>query len=181
MGSIELSERERRARYHYELVRARRAVVGFAPALVVVALAALVNERASSAVLFGSLLFVLGASLLWYGRDLRRAVLPGLGVGLFPLVCALCANRFDHACVGGSCTSLCVPACALSGLAAGIGLALLGRDQPSRFRFWLASSALVLSTGAMGCACVGYAGVAGLVAGYATGLLPMLLLSARPR
>ncbi len=30
----------------------------------------------------GGLLFVGGVILLWYGRDLKRAVLPGLAAGL---------------------------------------------------------------------------------------------------
>lgn len=175
MGSIDLSAVEARARRKYELSRARRAVLGFTPSLALVAVAALANHHTGTALFFGGGMFVLGALLLWYGSDLRRAVLPGLAMGVLPLTTALCANYSHHACMGSSCTSLCVPACAAGGLVAGIGVALLGRRQPGRFGFWLAGSALALSTGAMGCACIGYSGVVGLAGGYVIGLVPMVL------
>ncbi len=179
MGSLDLSAIVARARRKYELSRARRAVLGFAPALGLVAIATLASHRRGSALLFGGGMFLLGSLLLWYGRGLRRAVLPGLAMGILPLTMALCANYSHHACMGDSCTSLCVPACAAGGLMAGIGVALLGRREPGRVGFWLAGSALALATGAMGCACVGYSGVIGMVAGYVIGLVPMALSQAR--
>jgi hypothetical protein len=179
MGSIDAIALEARARRKYELARARNAVLGFAPALGLVAIAATLNHHRASALLFGASMFVIGAGLLWYGRELRRAVLPGLAMGVLPLAMALCANFSDHVCMGGSCTSLCVPACTVGGFGAGIGVALLGRRQRSRFGFWLASSALALVTGSMGCACVGSSGVLGLAIGYVIGWVPVALT--RPR
>jgi hypothetical protein len=38
--------------------------------------------------------------------------------------------------------------------------------------FWLSASSLALLTGAMGCTCVGYSGVAGLALGFAVGSAP---------
>jgi hypothetical protein len=171
MESVDLSQIERRARRKYELARARRAVLGFAPALVIVALAALANKHPLSAVSFGAAMFVVGVGLLWYGREMRRAVLPGLAMGLFPLALALCANHLGHACMGDHCMMLCMPACALGGLGAGVGVSVFGMRWKQSWPFWAGTTVLTLLTGAMGCSCVGYGGVAGLAAGYGVGLL----------
>jgi hypothetical protein len=39
----------------------------------------------------------------------------------------------------------------------------------------LAASTIAVLTGAMGCSCVGYAGVVGLIAGFVVGLLPAIV------
>ena len=66
MDSIDLSRLERRARRKYEWARARRAVLGFAPALGLVTLAALSNKHPTSALCFGGAMFVVGVgSLVW--------------------------------------------------------------------------------------------------------------------
>jgi hypothetical protein len=165
---------EERAKLRYELARVRRAVLGFAPVLVLVAVAAFFAKRPSSTVSFGIAVFAVGAVLLWYGRDLRRAVLPGVAVGIVPMAFALCANHVGHMCMGDHCTSLCIPACAAGGLVAGLAVAGIGIRRRSGAGFWVATSGVALLTGAMGCGCVGYGGVAGLVVGFAVGLLPAL-------
>ncbi len=170
MVSIDLGRLERRARRKYEWARARRAAGGLAPSLVLVALAAALNKHPMSAIAFGAALFAVGAGLLWYGRDVRRAVLPGLAMGLLPLAMALCANHLGHACMGAHCVMLCLPACALGGLGAGVGVSVIGLRAKQAWPFWLGATTLTLLTGAMGCSCVGYSGVAGLAVGYAMGL-----------
>lgn len=175
MDSIELSQGERRARRKYEWARVRRALLGFAPSLVIVVVATLASHRPSSAIAFGIAMFLLGAGLLWYGREFRRAVLPGLAMGVLPLALALCANHMGHACMGDHCMTLCVPACTLGGAGAGLGISLIGLRWKQGLRFWVGATALTFLTGAMGCSCVGYAGIAGLAAGYGVGLLPGLL------
>jgi hypothetical protein len=176
MASTDLHALERRVRRQYEWARVRRSVLGFSPALVVVAAAALYTKRPGSAAVFGAAMFAAGVLLLWYGRDLRRAVLPGLALGVLPLVLTLCVNHFHH-CSGGVCVSWCVPACSAGGLAAGIGVAIVGHRTRRSLGYWAGASALTLLTGAMGCSCVGYSGIVGLVAGYAVGLAPALLRS----
>jgi hypothetical protein len=121
-------------------------------------------------------MFAVGVLLLWYGRELRRAVLPGLALGMLPLVLALCANHM-HSCGHGVCVSLCVPACVMGGLCAGVGIAVIGHRTRRSLGYWAAASVLILLTGAMGCSCAGYAGVVGLVAGFALGLAPELVRS----
>jgi hypothetical protein len=174
MDSTDLAKMERRARRKYELARAWQAFWGFSPSLVVVTDAALASKHPTSAVVFGSGMFALGLGLLWYGRGVRRAVLPGLAMGLLPLSLALCANHVGHMCMGDGCMTLCVPACAIGGLGAGIGVSVIGWRQGQGIGFWVAASALTVLTGAMGCSCVGYAGVAGLAIGYAAGVLPAI-------
>lgn len=175
MDSVDLDQLERRARRKYEWARARRAILGFAPALVVVAIATLSNKHPVSALIFGAAMFVVGAGLLWYGREIRRAVLPGLAMGLLPLALALCANHMDHACLGDQCMMLCVPACTLGGVGAGVGISIIGVRWQQRWPFWAGATVLTLLTGAMGCSCVGYGGVVGLTLGYAVGLLTGLI------
>lgn len=175
MASSDFKHIRRRARLKYEWGRARRAVAGFAPVMVIVIAAALLGNRPASTLAIGSAMFVSGAVLLWYGRDLRRAVLPGVIAGMVPLTLALCANHVGHACSGESCMMLCLPACTLGGLVAGLAVAAVGHRGRHGFGFWGAASGLALLTGAMGCACVGYSGVAGLGIGFAAGLVPALV------
>jgi len=176
MGSTDLQALERQARRQYEWARVRRAVLGFSPALLVVATAALNTKRPGSVAAFGAAMFAAGVLLLWYGRDLRRAVLPGLALGVLPLALTLCANHI-HQCSGGMCMNWCVPACSAGGLAAGIGVAIIGHRARRSLGYWAGASALTLLTGAMGCSCVGYSGIAGLLVGYALGLAPTLVRS----
>jgi hypothetical protein len=172
MDSSELKRLERRMRFKYEWSRARRAAAGFAPAIVVIVIATLLGNRPTFTLALGAATFVFGSGLLWYGRDLRRAVLPGFIAGVVPLTLALCANHFGHACTGESCLSLCLPACVAGGLVAGLAVAAAGHRGRHGASFWVAASGLALLTGAMGCACVGYSGIAGLAIGLAAGLVP---------
>jgi hypothetical protein len=170
MDSIDVSRA--RARRAYEIGRIRLAVLGALPIALAVVAATSVATRPDSTLVFG--LIAVGMTMLWYGRDLQRAVLPGFLAGLVPLVLALCANRL-HACGPDGCTSYCVPACALGGIAAGLSVASIGHELRASARFWLSASALALLTGSMGCACIGFSGVIGLSVGYAAGVVPDLL------
>lgn len=171
MASIDLDLLERRARVRYEVARAVRGLLGFAPALLLVGLAAALGRRPGSTLFFGGLLFLVGAFLLWRGRTLHRAVLPGVLSGLIPLSLALVANR-GHACPGGQCASWCLPACVAGGIIAGLAVSALASRRGLGWRFWVGASALSLLTGAMGCSCVGYSGVIGLGAGFLAGAVP---------
>jgi hypothetical protein len=172
MDSIELKRIERRLRLRYEWSRTVRALVGFAPSLLIVLVAAWFARRPSSAAAFGAAMFAAGAVLLWYGRDLRRAVLPGLLAGIAPLSLTLCATSVGHECMGGSCVSLCIPACFAGGLVAGLAVSAVGYRGGYRTGFWLSASAIALLTGAMGCVCVGSSGLVGLAIGFGAGMVP---------
>jgi hypothetical protein len=71
--------------------------------------------------------------------------------------------------MGDHCMALCIPACATGGVLAGLAVAAVGIRRRSGIGFWLAASAVALLTGAMGCGCVGYAGLVGLVLGFSGG------------
>jgi len=172
MDSTDLKAVQRAARFRYEWSRTWRALLGFSPAVVLVIMAAWLSQRTASALAFGSLMFAIGALLLWYGRGLNRAVLPGLLAGLLPLSSALCANHMGHVCTGGACVSLCLPACIVGGVGAGLFVAFLARSKGRGVRFLLAASTLALLTGAMGCGCIGFSGVIGLAGGYLVGVIP---------
>jgi hypothetical protein len=170
MESAELEAFKRRARRAYEWSRVRRALWGFAPVMLIIAAATLLTKRPGSALAFGVTLFAFGVSALWYGRGAQRAVLPGLVLGLVPLALALCASQMNHMCMGDACMAVCMPACTAGGLIAGLGMAIFGYRQRQGARYWLTASAIALLTGAMGCSCVGYGGVAGLALGFGVGL-----------
>src|SRR6266545_165551 len=78
MESDELKRVEQRARLAYETSRLRRAIIAFAPILLLVIAAALIGQRVRYTLALGTALFTFGVVLLWYGRDIRRAVLPGV-------------------------------------------------------------------------------------------------------
>jgi hypothetical protein len=174
MDSTDLAQVQRRARVAYELARLRLALLGVAPVTVVVAVAACVAHRPVSTLWFGVATLAVGAAMLWYGRDPQRAVLPGIAAGLVPLALALCANNM-HSCGPDGCSSFCVPACMLGGVVAGLAVAGVGNQRRAGVWFWLSASGLALLTGSMGCACIGYSGVAGLAVGFAAGVVPGLL------
>lgn len=180
MESIDLERLRRSARFRYERARARRALLGVVPVIFIVALAVFFAHRPFPTVWFGGATFAMAAILLWFGRDPRRAVLPGIVAGLVPLAFALCANQV-HTCGMEHCSSLCVPACTLGGVIAGLAVASVANERRAGLWFWLSASGLALLTGAMGCACVGVSGVMGLAIGYAAGVAPGLLRRALRR
>ena len=174
MGSIDVAALERAARRRYEVARLLRALIGFAPASLIIATAALVGRRPGHSLAFGVALFAAGVFLLWHGRALHRAVLPGVLAGLVPLAASLTANLV-HGCGSGHCSSYCVQACSAGGIVAGLIVSTVAARRSMPWSFWLAAGALSLMTGAMGCACVGYSGVLGLGLGFAAGLAPQVV------
>lgn len=171
MGSIDLAALERKARAGYERTTLVRAVVGFAPVLVLVAFATWLNRRTGSAALFGGVLFASGVVALWRGGALRRAVLPGLLSGLLPLAFAIIANR-GHFCASGHCSTYCLPACTAGGVLAGVIVSTLAHRRRLGLSFFAAATAISMLTGAMGCSCAGASGIVGMAAGFAVGMIP---------
>lgn len=178
MASVDLRRFEHRARVAYEWGRLRRALIGFAPALLLSAIAAWISGRPLGSLPFGVALFLAGVVALWYGREPKRAVLPGITAGLIPVVLTLGALRIGDFCFGDRCATACMAACVVGGVGAGVAVGLVGMRRRSGLSFWLAASVLAMLTGAMSCVCLGYSGLVGLAAGYGVGILPALALRA---
>jgi hypothetical protein len=134
-----------------------------------------------SAVVFGVVSFLVGATMLWVGRDAKRAALPGALAGLAPLVLTLCAGHVGHVCTGERCMMLCLPACVAGGGIAGLAVATIARRRGAGVVFWGVASAMAVVTGAVGCSCAGVSGLVGLLAGYAAGAAPFLASRALAR
>lgn len=180
MDSTDLAPLKRRVRRAYELARVRAALLGVAPVMVIAIAATCVAHRPSSTLGFGLAAVLVGAVMLWYGRDAQKAVLPGIAAGLVPLVLALCAN-YVHVCGPDGCSTLCMPACAMGGGVAGLVVATVGNRRKMGLWYWVCASSLALLTGAMGCACMGYSGVMGLALGFGAGIVPGFLRRALSR
>jgi hypothetical protein len=169
-----LEATRRRARRRYEWTRARQALLGFLPVLVPIGIACTMSGRPSWALGFGLSLFAVGVSVLWYGRELRRAVLPGLAAGAAPLLLVAFAPHFGHTCDGLTCTSLCLVACAVGGALAGFFIGTRDVVRRGGIRLWAVTSAVAVLTGALACARLGGAGLFGLVLGFVAGSVPGL-------
>ena len=172
MPSIDLDRLERRARRGYERSRVQRALLGVLPvALLAGVLFCLgVHPHPHVMLAVGAGVFVLGAGLLWYGRDPARAVLPGLAAGFLPLCLALCTRHLGHMCTDAECIAMCLPACAAGGVLAGGVVSWYGALRARSAWFWVSASVVALLTAAVGATCAGYRGVLAVVAGYALSL-----------
>lgn len=172
MPSIDLERLERRARRGYERSRLQRALLGVSPvALLAGVLFWLgVHPHPHLMLAIGGGVFVLGAALLWHGRDPARAVLPGLAAGFLPLCFALCTRQLGHLCTDAECIAMCLPACAAGGVLAGGVVSWYGALRARTFWFWFSASGVALLTAAVGATCAGYRGVLAVAAGYALGL-----------
>ncbi|HEY0466728.1 MAG TPA: hypothetical protein VGC79_21120 [Polyangiaceae bacterium] len=171
MQSTDLDLLERRARRGYERSRLFRSLLGVLPValLAAVVLCLGIHPHPHVMLALGAGVFVLGAALLWYGRDPARAVLPGLAAGFLPLCLALCAQHLGHRCSEAECIAMCLPACAAGGvLAAGI-VSWYGALRKRSAWFWTSASSLALLTGAVGATCAGLSGVLAVAAGYSLG------------
>lgn len=170
MASADLPQLRRRARWGYERTRLREAVLGVMPIAAVVLLVAAVGRRPPLTLAVGAAAALWGALLLWYGRGPQKAVLPGFVAGLVPLILVLAANHV-HMCGADECTSLCMYACAIGGLGAGLGVSVVAYRRGAGLGFWLSASGMALLTGAVACASVGHGGIAGVVLGFGAGAL----------
>ena len=173
MASTDLPQLLRRARWGYEKTRLREALLGVMPIAAIVLLAACISEHPPLTITVGAATAFMAAMLLWYGRGPQKAVLPGFAAGLVPLFLVLGVNHM-HMCGADGCTSLCMYACAIGGLGAGLGVSVVGYRRGAGPAFWLSASGISLLTGAIACAGVGYGGLAGLVLGFGAGALSAL-------
>jgi hypothetical protein len=186
MAELDIQRLQRQVRRRYEIQRGLWALVGSIPVVAVVVLACCNSQRVTTSAAFGGGALLVGVAMLWLGQEAQRAVLPALIAGAIPLTLALWANQAHGCCVvGGTCPadmpSMCLTACSAGGVIAGLLMAAVGHRWRAGLWFWLSATAVAALVGAMGCACVGYTGIFGLVGGYSIGVLPGILSWLRRR
>ena len=172
---LEAGDARGRVRRAYEVGRAIRALVGSAPLAAFGALAVAISARATVALALAAALLITGAVALWWGRSVERAVVPGGVAGLVPFALAHAAQAYGHVCTGSACYSVCMPACAVGGVVAGLFIWRVVRRRYSARPSWIAAGLFASLVGSLGCSCAGNHGVMALVAGMgATLLVPVL-------
>ena len=125
--------------------------------------------------LFGLAAFGLAVATAYLDRGTRRLTLPAIIAGTCPLVCGLAAAHGGHICVGGVCSSWCVPACLGSATLAGGLLGRLWARRTATSTAVIVTGLLGWSVGALGCSCASHSGIlamsVGLVGGAVLGVL----------
>ena len=96
------------------------------------------------------------------GQDAWRGARAGLVAGVLPLLAALTSESLGLVCTPAGCSSLCVPACAVSGSLAAVWIALRGHANGARGEYFAAAGLAATAVGALGCACVSYTGAGAL-------------------
>lgn len=110
-----------------------------------------------------------------------RGARMGLLAGVLPLVSALGSESLGLVCTPAGCSSLCVPACAVSGGLAALWIARSGRSSVARGEYFVAAGLSATAVGALGCACVSYAGAAALALAMLLGIGAGAILTPAPR
>ncbi|MBT9557314.1 MAG: hypothetical protein IV100_14840 [Myxococcales bacterium] len=108
------------------------------------------------------------------GRSVGRGGRVGLLFGLVPLISPWFVQSTHLCCVGGACSTNCMQMCALGGLLAGVGLALLARRDPSPPRYAAGGGLVMLAASGLGCAALEWGGLLGVGAGLVA-TLPVLV------
>ncbi len=164
----------RRARSSYELGRLRATIRDTWVVAPIVAVGALRHSNFRLMFAAATVLFVINTALSWRGQSWARSVWPGYLAGAAPLLIPSLAPAQSVCWIGGSCWPLCVLLCPISGLMAGVGVAVLAmRQEEGRLPFLAATTLVAATTGAIGCALAGLLGIAGMIAGGLVGVLPV--------
>ena len=163
--AIDVGVMQERLRHAYESGRRRRALWLACPFALVGILGVLAGPRPLLAAGVGVGVCALAFACFVLGRQLERAVFPGTLAGFIPFGLAQLTRVYGHACMGGHCMSLCIPACTAGGVVAGLMVTIVARRQRAPASFYVAAGVFSALTGALGCSCVGFTGVLGLVAG----------------
>ena len=175
MARSEVDPLEAAVRGAYERGRARRAFVAALPIFALAAIASRIEPRAGLALLVGVAMYVVAALFFWRGRGLARGVLPGIAAGVLPFAAMHAARLYGHVCGGALCFTVCIPAAAIGGVAAGLLVGRVARGSRDARSTWVSGALLAALTGSLACACVGIGGIAGLVVGLVVGSVPFVV------
>ena len=164
----------RRARWLYELGRARSSSRVLALVLPLLLLARLIGRPTSVVLVIGGLLaissFLLAMLHDRYARAVITGILAGLPAFLLPLLI-----RALHVLPLETGLDPCVPASAIAGVVAGWVVSRRAADESRQLPFWVAAIATTALTGSLGCSVAGGGGVVGLMAGVLAGSAPVFL------
>jgi hypothetical protein len=125
---------------------------------------------------------LLAALVYWAsvrGMEAWRGVRTGAIAGVLPLFAALGAESVGMVCTPAGCSSLCVPACAISGCLAAAWIVKRGYGR-ARAEFWITAGAAATAVGALGCACVSYTGAFALAVAMLLALGTGAIFAPRP-
>ena len=155
------------ALHRYERSRLWWAALTASPVLAIPLASFAVGHRLVSTALLAVALVAVAVGALFSGRHFKQGLTAGLIGGLVPLVLAHAANLYGHLCTPTGCSTLCVPACSIGGIAAGLVVVLAARRAKTSHAAWLtlASGGLTAClVGAFGCSCVGWSGLLSMIA-----------------
>ena len=170
-----------RALRAYERSRAWRATRWFLLAGPLAAVAVVYTERPLEVAGMAAILLGGVWRADWRGRDWGRALPAGLVGGLLTFGAAISARWVmgDCCATGEGCSDWCVPACSTAGgLAALVSVFDASRAERPLPRLATSASLAALG-GAMGCACIGYAGAGAMLIAMGAVLVPGTLWARR--
>lgn len=162
-----------RAMRAYERGRAKLALLGALPAFVYGACACVLSASDTSMGLAFAM-YGFAALGIYLGRPYARGVGLGLLLAAIPFGVATLAQSRGHMCLDGACVAVCLPACTSAGIATGVLGSWLLVKARGGVHSLVSMATLVSIGGALGCHCVGYGSVGGLVAGFALASVPAM-------
>jgi hypothetical protein len=178
MDSIDAGALRARAQRGYELSRLRNGMYTSLWALPAVIFSLVTANAINACILLGAGLLLAVTALSWLGQGFGRAIVPSLLIGSAPLALPLLLRGGGHACLGGTCWSVCMLGCIAGGLAAGAAIGWLSsREREQRWSFLGSAMLLTALTGSLGCAVVGAAGTMGMLIAVVVSSLPVSLVT----
>lgn len=120
----------------------------------------------------GSFLSILGVFLLWRGQLLGKAALLGLALGTVAFIVPLVFHLTGICCRADIEKEVCFATGAVVGL---LLSRVISQIEGKKFRFTLASLAMIIISGVLGCASLGIGAIAGLIGGI---VLPVIMFYA---
>ncbi len=167
--------RRARARRLYELGRVRSAAWTALLVLPFVGCALFAAETPLSVAALGAALYLLAAGLFFRGQVFGAAVGLGLVAGTAPMLAPVLFRNSGYCCIGGSCSSTCLIACTVGGVAAGLVIGWVAAKRAERpGTFWVAATAVAALTGCLGCATAGLTSVFAMIAALVVVSIPVL-------
>lgn len=163
-----------RAERAYELARARRALQSALWVLPLVVVALALVERPFEVSLLALAMMASVWLADWRGKEWGRALPAGLAGGLLTFGAAISARWVMGDCCasGDGCSHWCVPACATAGGLAGLLTVIDAARAANPLPRIATSASLSAIGGAMGCACIGYAGAGAMLIAMSLVLVP---------